>query len=87
MRLFLLIALLALAACAEASGSRVDERTFRIEGPAMASASDASIRRLANRYCPKGYYVLDQASHRGGPDRAAYMPGDDPVSVWTIRCI
>ena len=83
--LVLIIAMLLLAACTEASASRVDERTFRIEGPAMGMLSDAPNRRLATRLCPKGYRVLDSASHKGGPDRATDSP--DTTTVWTIRCI
>ena len=79
-----LVALL-LAACTEATASRVDERTFKIEGPSMGIITDAPNRRLANRLCPKGYRVLDTASHKGGPDRAT--DNQDTMTVWTIRCI
>ena len=79
---------LVLAACTEASASRVDERTFRIEGPAMGIDSDAPNQRLAARVCPKGFRILDTASHKGGPDRASYQAGDaGSTTVWTIRCI
>jgi hypothetical protein len=81
----LILLLLLLAACTEASASRVDERTFKIEGPSMGVISDAPNRRLANRLCPKGYRVLDTASHKGGPDRAT--DNQDTMTVWTIRCI
>ena len=84
----LIVAMLLLAACTEATASRVDERTFKIEGPPMGLDSDAPNRRLANRVCPKGYRVLESRSHKGGPDRAAYSGGDgDLTTVWTIRCI
>ena len=84
----LLFAMLLLAACTEATASRVDERTFRIEGPGMGMITDAPNRRLANRVCPKGYRVLDSQSHKGGPDRAAYQSGDEDITTtWTIRCI
>ena len=83
----ILLALL-LAACTEASASRVDERTFRIEGPSMGIATDAPNRRLANRLCPKGLSRPRYASHKGGPDRAHYEAGDaGSTTVWTIRCI
>ena len=85
MRPLLLLAMLALAACTEATASRVDERTFRIEGPAMGMVSDAPNRRIANRICPKGYRVVDSETHRGGPDRAT--DESNAMTIWTIRCI
>ncbi|HKS88956.1 MAG TPA: hypothetical protein VJR70_05915 [Stellaceae bacterium] len=81
----LVLAGLALSACTEATASRVGERTFKIEGPQMGIMSDAPNRRLASRVCPKGYRVLDSASHKGGPDRAT--DDFDTMTVWTIRCI
>ena len=83
--LILVLAMLLLAACTEATAIRIDERTFKIEGPAMGIVSDAPNRRMANRLCPKGYRVVDSASHKGGPDRATDSP--DVMTVWTIRCI
>jgi hypothetical protein len=88
MRCFVVLALLLLAACTQATASAVDSRTFRIEGPAMGIESDAPNRRLASRICPGGYRVLDSASQAGGSDRAAYQAGDtSTMTVWTIRCI
>jgi hypothetical protein len=81
----LVLAILLLAACTEATASRVDERTFRIEGPSMGVISDAPNRRVANRLCPKGYRVVDSESHKGGPDRA--IDESNPMTVWTIRCL
>ena len=85
MRALLLISLLLLAACTEATANRVDERTFKIEGPAMGGPSEGPNRRLANRLCPKGFRVIDSESHRGGPDRVT--SDTDLVTSWTIRCI
>jgi hypothetical protein len=88
MRFLLLGALLLLpllAACTESTASRVDERTFKIEGPPMASESEGPNRRLASRICPKGYRVIDSQTHKGGPDRAT--DEDLPVTIWRIRCI
>lgn len=85
MRYLALLGLLLLAACTEATASRVDERTFRIEGPAMGVITDAPNRRLANRVCPKGYRVIDSESHKGGPDRVTSE--QDVMTVWTIRCL
>jgi hypothetical protein len=81
----LVLGLLLLTACTEATASRVDERTFRIEGPGMGMVSDAPNRRVANRICPKGYRVVDSETHRGGADRAT--DESNSMTVWTIRCI
>jgi hypothetical protein len=40
---------------------------------------------MASRVCPKGYRVLDTATHKGGPDRAT--DNSDSMTTWTIRCI
>jgi hypothetical protein len=77
--------LLMLAACTEATASRVDERTFKIQGPELGMASDAPNQRLANRLCPRGFRVLDSASHKGGSDRAT--DSTDITTTWTIRCL
>ena len=84
----LLLTLAVLAACSEASASRVDDRTFRIEGPGIPGGSDAPNKRLATRMCPHGYRLLGSENNKGGPDRATYMPGDNSTTtVWTIRCL
>ena len=86
MRPLLLLSVLLLAACTEATASRVDDHTFRIEGPGVPGGSEAPNKRLANRVCPKGYRVLDSESHKGGIDRAT-DDHDTIMTVWTIRCI
>jgi hypothetical protein len=85
MRALLLLALFFLAACTESTASRVDDRTFRVEGPGVPGGSEGPNRRLANRLCPKGYRVVDSESHKGGPDRV--VDDDNIMTVWTIRCI
>lgn len=85
MRPLLLIAIIALAACSEASISRIDNRTFVIEGPGIPGGSDAPNRRLAERVCPGGYRVMDKTVHQGTPDRARDEPGT--FTNWTIRCL
>jgi hypothetical protein len=85
MRPLLVFAMLLLAACTSSSASRVDERTFRVESPAMAIGGDTANRHLAARLCPKGYYVVSSESHKGGPARAT--DETEPTTVWTIRCI
>jgi hypothetical protein len=83
--LIVVFAALLLAACTEATASRVDDRTFKIEGPGMGIVSDAPNKRLAGRLCPKGYRVIDSTSQKGGPDRAT--DDQDTMTIWTIRCI
>jgi hypothetical protein len=85
MRPLLVFALLLLAACTQSSASRVDERTFRVESPPMAIGGEAANRHLANRLCPKGFYVVDTRTQKGGPDRAT--DEQNPMEIWTIRCI
>ena len=85
MRAMIFLLLLVLTACTEASASRVDQRTFTIQGPDLGVATDAPNQRLANRLCPKGYRVLDSESHRGGLARAT--DSTDSTTTWTIRCI
>jgi hypothetical protein len=69
-----------LTACTEAFGSRLDDPTFRIEGPQIPGGSDAPNRRLADKLCPRGYRVIEQS--RGKPDQ------DAPIQTnWTIRCL
>ncbi|HEX3861036.1 MAG TPA: hypothetical protein VHY35_05035 [Stellaceae bacterium] len=40
---------------------------------------------MANKVCPKGYYVLGSETHKGGVDRA--IDEDNPMTIWTIHCI
>jgi len=69
-----------LTACTDAFGSRLDDRTFRIEGPQIPGGSDAPNRRLAEKLCPRGYRVLEQS--RGKSDADAQI-----ATNWTIRCL
>jgi hypothetical protein len=85
MRVFAVIALLALAACTEATASRLDNRTFRIEGAGIPGGSDAPNRRIAARLCPMGYRVLDSTQRHNTPDGYRDETGD--FINWTIRCI
>ena len=81
----LMLAVLLLAACTEATVSRVDERTFKVQGPGVPGGSDAPNKRQASRLCPRGYRIMDSESHRGGPDRA--IDDNDTMTTWTIRCL
>ena len=61
--------------------SRVDDRTFRLEGPAVPGGAEAPNRRTASRLCPGGYRVLDQRSFK--PES-----GDSAIQTdWLIRCL
>jgi hypothetical protein len=75
-----------LAGCTEATASRVDARTFRIEGPGVPGGSETPNRRMATQLCPKGYRVLDQETHLNTPDRARVENGG-VFTNWTIRCL
>jgi hypothetical protein len=85
MRPLAIVALLALAssalaACSQSYASRVDERTFNIEGPQVPGGSDAPNRRLAEKLCPRGYRVLDESRRK--PEADAQIQ-----TFWTIRCL
>ena len=85
MRPFLMIVILAVAACTESSISRVDSRTFTIESAGIPGGSEAPNRRLAERACPGGYRVMDKTVHQNTPDRYRDEPGI--FTNWTIRCL
>ena len=77
---FLVLAPIALSACSHSFASRVDDRTFRIEGPEVPGGSDVPNKRLADQLCPHGYRVLN--SER--------MKADAQMQIqtnWTIRCL
>ena len=57
-----------------------DERTFRLEGPAVPGGAEAPNRRLAERLCPGGYRVIDSL-------RFKRDPGEGTYTNWTIRCL
>jgi hypothetical protein len=69
-----------LNACTEAFGSRLDEHTFRIEGPQVPGGSDAPNRRVAEKLCPKGYRVLEESRHKADQDAQL-------ATTWTVRCL
>ena len=87
MRPFLIIAVLAVAACSsESTVSKIDARTFRIESAGIPGGSEAPNRRSAERVCPGGYRLLDKDIHQNTPDRARDDVGRT-FSNWTIRCL
>lgn len=73
---------MALAACSQSIVSRVDERTFRIEGPDVPGGSDVPNQRMAVKLCPQGYRVLDTVSHKVDPTTSGAL-----TTFWTIRCL
>jgi len=93
MRYWLVLVLAALAGCSTASASKIDERTFRIQGPEVPGGSNTPDARLAERICPHGYRVLSADSHVGGSgsqaDRGANAdPESNGIETnWTIRCL
>jgi hypothetical protein len=85
MRLFLIALLLmsaGLAACAtpQSSATKVDDRTYKIEGPGVPGGAEAPNRRLATRICPGGYRVLEST-------RFKVDPAEGTFTNWTIRCL
>jgi hypothetical protein len=83
--LSLLLVAVVLAGCSEAGATRVDEKTWRIEGPGVVGGSDAANRHLAYRLCPAGFLILDQQAHKGGA--LGVGANQDITTIWTIRCI
>ena len=80
-----LLAPAALACCtANSFATKIDDRTFRIEGPGVPGGVEAPNRRMAERVCPGGYRVLDSTRHKeGGLDGS-----DAAISTdWVIRCL
>ena len=69
-----------LAACSQSRASRVDERTFQIEGPEVPGGSDAPNRRVADQVCPHGYRVLDSKQFKATSQ-------SQPQTDWTVRCL
>lgn len=85
MRILLLLTVLALAACTEATMTKLDYRTYQIQSDAIPGGSDAPNRRVAEQVCPGGYRVLDQTASNNTPDRARDDSG--VFTTWTIRCL
>jgi hypothetical protein len=82
----LLLATATLASCGAltASATKIDDRTFRVEGPGVPGGAEAPNRRTAERVCPGGYRVLDSNRHKEGASDGV----DASVSTtWVIRCL
>ena len=85
MRRLCLVALLipvlvGLVGCTGPTATRVDARTFQIEGPPVPGGAEGPNRRMAAQLCPKGYRVLEAQSH----NTEAAM---GQVTTWTVRCL
>lgn len=83
MRRLVVILFLALAACTQATVSRLGNNTFRVFGPGVAST--APNKRIASELCPGGYRVLHQSIHENTPNGYYQAPGT--FINWTIRCL
>ena len=81
MRRLVLAPLLLLVACtAQSQATKIDDRTYRIEGPGVPGGAEAPNRRLAERVCPRGYRVLDST-------RFKRDVGEGTFTNWVIRCL
>jgi hypothetical protein len=83
----LVLAHVGIAACAAQSSSamKLDDRTFKIEGPGVPGGAEAPNRRTAERVCPGGYRVLDQQRFK---DSNGEFGGDSSIYTnWVIRCL
>ena len=81
MRRLVLAPLLLLVACtAQSQATKIDDRTYRIEGPGVPGGAEVPNRRLAERVCPGGYRVLDST-------RFKRDVGEGTFTNWVIRCL
>ena len=78
----LLLVSAGLAACAamQSSATKIDDRTYRIEGPGVPGGAEAPNRRMASRICPNGYRVLDSTNFKRDTGEGTY-------TNWVIRCL
>ena len=73
-----------LAGCAEPTASRIDDRTFLIDGPGRPSEFGAATQRIAERLCPRGYSILKRFGRSDAPD---CISDELPMrGNWTVRC-
>jgi hypothetical protein len=75
-----------LVACGSAQSylSKIDDRTYRIEGPAVPGGAEAPNRRAAERVCPNGYRVLDSTRSKEGCVDGCVA---GIATTWLIRCL
>jgi hypothetical protein len=81
LRATLLLAAAALVSCtAQSYATKIDDRTYKIEGTGVPGGADAPNRRMAERVCPGGYRVVDQQRFKVDPQEGTY-------NNWVIRCL
>jgi hypothetical protein len=78
----ILLVFAGLASCAamQSSATKIDDRTYKIEGPGVPGGAEAPNRRTASRICPGGYRVLDSTNFKRDPGEGTY-------TNWVIRCL
>ena len=76
----LVFAVLASCAAMQSSATKIDDRTYKIEGPGVPGGAEAPNRRTASRICPGGYRVLDSTNFKRDPGEGTY-------TNWVIRCL
>jgi hypothetical protein len=82
----LLLAPSGLTCCtAQSQATKLDDRTFKVEGPGVPGGAEGPNRRLAERLCPGGYRVLD--SERFKTSSGDFGDTADIHTNWTIRCL
>jgi hypothetical protein len=82
----LLLIPVGLASCGamQSQATKIDDRTYRIEGPGVPGGAEAPNRRTAERVCPGGYRVLDSTRSKEGCSDGC----NAAISTnWTIRCL
>jgi hypothetical protein len=68
----------------QSSVTKVDDRTYKIEGPGVPGGAEAPNRRTAERVCPGGYRVLDSTRTKEGCADGC----NAAISTnWVIRCL
>ncbi len=82
----LLLVSAGLAACSamQSSATKIDDRTYKIEGPGVPGGAEAPNRRTASRICPGGYRVLDSTRSKEGCSDGC--SGATSMN-WVIRCL
>jgi hypothetical protein len=87
MRAVPLLFLILLAGCIGTTVSRIDSRTYQIQDDGVPGGSSGPDRRTAEEICPNGYRVLDETTHRNGPDLYRTEKGGYVFTTWTVRCL
>src|SRR5271169_6467395 len=82
--LLLLPVLVSCGGVMKASASKIDDRTYRIEGPEVPGGAEAPNRRMAERVCPGGYRVLDSTRAKEGCSDGCSA---GISTTWVIRCL